>query len=194
MRHISQRRAIERSYAHWQAHGCAQRRSPGLGRPGQRTEEPRGVSGGAGWPFRSQTRSSVEARLSLLIEPPRVASLFQLRDDVIGNGVSLSFGQPFFQSANDLAGAAKGKGDGVPKDLSSRHVAVEHKENRCASRYILYTAAIEPLCGSPAFSLVPTPSGCQACPLVGRCVTFLDVPLIARQAVEGVEIRQPAES
>jgi hypothetical protein len=132
--------------------------------------------------------------LSLLIEPPRVASLFQLRDDVIGNGVSLSFGQPFFQSANDLAGAAKGKGDGVPKDLSSRHVAVEHKENRCASRYILYTAANEPLCGSPAFSLVPTPSGCQACPLVGRCVTFLDVPLIARQAVEGVEIRQPAAS
>jgi hypothetical protein len=34
--------------------------------------------------------------------PPRVAALFELRDDVIGDGVALVFAQAFLQAANDF--------------------------------------------------------------------------------------------
>jgi hypothetical protein len=36
---------------------------------------------------------------------PRIAALFQLPDDVIGNSKPLFFSQPVLQAANDLARA-----------------------------------------------------------------------------------------
>jgi hypothetical protein len=41
---------------------------------------------------------------------PRVAALFELRDDVIGDGVTFGLGQALPQPANDLAGASEREG------------------------------------------------------------------------------------
>jgi hypothetical protein len=72
-----------------------------------------------------------------LIQPPRIASFFKLLNCVIGDCKPLLFIQPFFQASDDLAGAPKRIGDGVPEDLSLRHEPLEHKENKSARRYIL---------------------------------------------------------
>jgi hypothetical protein len=56
---------------------------------------------------------------------------------VIGDGVSLLFGQTFLQSAYDLAGAPQGEGYRVPEDFSPCHDGLGHKENKRASCYIL---------------------------------------------------------
>jgi hypothetical protein len=44
---------------------------------------------------------------ALLVQPPRVAMLFELRDSVVRDGVTLVLGQSFFQTAHDLSGASK---------------------------------------------------------------------------------------
>jgi hypothetical protein len=44
-----------------------------------------------------------------------------LRDDVIGDGVSLRFGQPLLEPAYYLARVHQGIGEGVPKHFTSCH-------------------------------------------------------------------------
>jgi len=59
-------------------------------------------------------------RRRLIVQSPRVAALFELRNGVIGDGVTLFLGQTFFQSTYDLAGAPQGESDRVPKYFSPR--------------------------------------------------------------------------
>ena len=47
--------------------------------------------------------------------------LLQLRDDVISDGKSLLFRQPFLQAAYDLAGARQCESNGVSEDFCLRH-------------------------------------------------------------------------
>jgi hypothetical protein len=64
----------------------------------------------------------------------RVLSTGRRRDRPRRN---LLFSQPLFQATYDLAGAHECEGKGVPEDFSLGHTSIEHKENDCASRYIL---------------------------------------------------------
>jgi hypothetical protein len=56
-----------------------------------------------------------------LIQPPRIATLLQLRDSVIGDGETLVLRQTFFQTSYDLARAPQGESDRVSEDFSLRH-------------------------------------------------------------------------
>jgi hypothetical protein len=53
---------------------------------------------------------------------PRIATLFQLCDDVIGDSVSFLFGQSFFEPAHDLAGASESEGNALSQHVSTGHV------------------------------------------------------------------------
>ena len=64
---------------------------------------------------------------------------------MIGDRKSLLLGQPFFQASYDLSGAPQSKSNLVSEDFSLRHASLEHKENECASRYILYNWASKAL-------------------------------------------------
>jgi hypothetical protein len=99
------------------------RRSPGLGRPGQRTKEPGAGRGCGGDPSARKLGRWCFRRWLVLIQPPRIAALLQLVDDVIGYGVPFILAQSLFQSADDLARPPQGKGDGVSKDFTSRHLS-----------------------------------------------------------------------
>ena len=57
---------------------------------------------------------------------------------LIRDRISLLFGQALFQAAYDLAGAPQRESNRVPEDFSLRHARIEHKENKRASRYILW--------------------------------------------------------
>jgi hypothetical protein len=59
--------------------------------------------------------------LRLFVQPPRIAALFQLRDGVIGDGVTFLFSQPNLQAAYDLSGAPPCEGNCVPEDFSLCH-------------------------------------------------------------------------
>ena len=48
--------------------------------------------------------------LASLVRPPRIAALFQLGHDVIGDGEALVFTKPFLRTAYDLPRPAKGVG------------------------------------------------------------------------------------
>jgi hypothetical protein len=48
-----------------------------------------------------------------------------LPNDVIGDGISLVFGQPFFQTTYDLAGPAKCVGGHVPQHLDAYYQVVK---------------------------------------------------------------------
>jgi hypothetical protein len=58
----------------------------------------------------------------ILIQAPRIAALFQLVDNVIGDGVSLILAQSLFQPPDNLARSPQGVGDGVSKDLAAGHL------------------------------------------------------------------------
>jgi hypothetical protein len=120
------------------------------------------------------------ARRCLVIQPPRIAAILQLPNDVIGNCVALCLAQPLFQAAHDLAGTHQGEGNGVSKDLASCHASLEHKENNGARRYILYpwtSKAPSDLSGrarrSPDFSLL-LPG--QLCPVL--CHSKKEFPVL----------------
>ena len=70
----------------------------------------------------------------LLFQSPRVSALRELVDYVIGDRLSLRFGQSCLRSADDLARAHEGESDSVSEHLSSGHALCEHTENRNASR------------------------------------------------------------
>ena len=80
---------------------------------------------------------SMAASRRLLVQPPRVATLFKLGDSVVRDGVTLVLGQTFFQTAYDLSGAPECESDRVPKHFSLGHASEEHKENTNSSHYIL---------------------------------------------------------
>ena len=89
-------------------------------RPGRRgLKAGRGCRGDAFRPIRL-CRWRLRRR-RLLVEPPRVATLFKLRDRVVRDGVTLVLGQSFFQTAHDLSGAPEGESDRVPKHFSLGH-------------------------------------------------------------------------
>ena len=61
--------------------------------------------------------------------------ILELCDDVVCDHVSLSFGQPFFQAADDLSRPHQGVGNRVLKDLSSGHIPMRtYREREFASR------------------------------------------------------------
>jgi hypothetical protein len=66
-----------------------------------------GVSGDAFRPIQDRSCRWRLRRRRLLVQPPRVATLFKLRDSVVRDGVTLVLGQSFFQTAHDLSGASK---------------------------------------------------------------------------------------
>ena len=55
-------------------------------------------------------------------QPPQVAVLFELRDDMVGDGVALVFGQALPQPPYDLAGADKREGEIVAEHVPSAPV------------------------------------------------------------------------
>ena len=99
---------------------ATQMKSPGRGDRGFKDGRRGGVSGDASVQSKSDLFTLTAARRwRLLVQSPRIAALFQLRDGVIGDRVSLLFSQPFFQATDDLAGAPQCEGNCVPKDFSS---------------------------------------------------------------------------
>jgi len=82
--------------------------SPGGGRPAlkERKALVRDVGGCLLSNFRSIMLMAASPP-ALLVQPPRVAMLFELRDSVVRDGVTLVLGQSFFQTAHDLSGASK---------------------------------------------------------------------------------------
>jgi hypothetical protein len=80
---------------------------------------------------------SMAASRRLLVQPPRVATLFKLGDSVVRHGVTLVLGQSCFQTAYDLSGAPECESYRVPKHFSLGHFPLEHIENTISSHYIL---------------------------------------------------------
>jgi hypothetical protein len=113
-----------------------QKISPGRGDRGLRTEGWVGVSGDAFRPFQKPIMSMAASR-RLLVQPPRVATLFKLGDGVVRHGVTLVLGQSCFQTAYDLSGAPECESYRVPKHFSLGHFPLEHIENTISSHYIL---------------------------------------------------------
>jgi hypothetical protein len=98
------------------------RRSPGLVRPGRQTEG-LGVSGVRGDPSARKLSRWRLRRWLVLIQLPRIATLFQLVDNVIGDREPFVLGQLRLQPANNLAGPPQGEGEGVSKDFAFCHFA-----------------------------------------------------------------------
>ena len=58
-------------------------------------------------------RGVAAARLRFLVQAPRVAALFELRDDVIGDGIPVYPRSNLVQAPNDFLRFDKRKGDAI---------------------------------------------------------------------------------
>lgn len=59
--------------------------------------------------------------LRFVIQMPWVTMLFELADDVFGDGVALRLRQPLAKAAHDFRGAAQRKGQFVTEHVAARH-------------------------------------------------------------------------
>jgi hypothetical protein len=107
-----------------------QEEAPALLDRGSKRKSRGGVSGVRSDPSARKLGRWCLRRWRILVQSPRVAALFQLRDRMIGDRVSFILCQLRLQPLHDLAGPPQGEGEGISKDFTSCHFSIRTYRER----------------------------------------------------------------